>query len=104
MFITSHFWITAAFFYHLFLPSKSLNHVARLECLLFIFYCRLPITFANSLDPDQARQNVGPDLDPICVTQIMQMVFLREFFEKVDFEEKSAVTKSVKNPRGQRCR
>ena len=22
------------------------------------------ITFANSLDPDQDRQNVGPDLDP----------------------------------------
>ena len=26
------------------------------------------ITFANSLDPDQARQNVGPDLDPSCLT------------------------------------
>ena len=26
-------------------------------------FCRLLITFANSLDPDQARQNVGPDLD-----------------------------------------
>ena len=25
---------------------------------------RLLITFANSLDPDQDRQNVGPDLDP----------------------------------------
>ena len=24
--------------------------------------------FANSSDPDQARQNVGPDLDPICLT------------------------------------
>ena len=24
----------------------------------------LLITFANSLDPDQARQNAGPDLDP----------------------------------------
>ena len=22
------------------------------------------ITFANSIDPDQARQKVGPDLDP----------------------------------------
>ena len=30
--------------------------------------CRLLITFANSLDPDQARQNVGPDLDPNCLT------------------------------------
>ena len=25
------------------------------------------ITFANRLDRDQARQNVGPDLDPICL-------------------------------------
>ena len=31
------------------------------------FGCLL-ITFANSLDPDQARQNVGPDLDPSCLT------------------------------------
>ena len=31
-------------------------------------FCCLLITFANSLDPDQARQNVGPDLDPNCVT------------------------------------
>ena len=30
--------------------------------------CCLLITFANSLDPDQARQNVGPDLDPHCLT------------------------------------
>ena len=27
-------------------------------------FCCLLITFANSLDPDQARQYVGPDLDP----------------------------------------
>ena len=31
------------------------------------FYCLL-IKVANSLDPDQARQNVGPDLDPNCLT------------------------------------
>ena len=31
-------------------------------------FCRLLITFANSLDPDQARQNVGSDLDPNCLT------------------------------------
>ena len=30
-------------------------------------FCRLLITFANSLDPDQAQQNVGPDLDPNCL-------------------------------------
>ena len=27
-------------------------------------FCHLLITFANSLDPDQSRQNVAPDLDP----------------------------------------
>ena len=31
-------------------------------------FCCLLITFENSLDPDQARQNVGPDLDPNCLT------------------------------------
>ena len=34
----------------------------------FLTLCQLVphllITFANSLDPVQARQNVGPDLDP----------------------------------------
>ena len=33
-----------------------------------VSFCRLPITFANSLDPNQDRQNVGPDLDPNCLT------------------------------------
>ena len=31
------------------------------------FSCLL-MTFANSLDPDQDPQNVGPDLDPNCLT------------------------------------
>ena len=31
-------------------------------------FCCLLITFANSLDPDQASQNVEPDLDPNCLT------------------------------------
>ena len=30
--------------------------------------CRLLKTFTNSLDPDLARENAGPDLDPNCVT------------------------------------
>ena len=41
-------------------------------------FCHLQITFANSLDPDQDRQNVGPDLVPNCLTLI------KEFFEKVN--------------------
>ena len=31
-------------------------------------FCCLLITFANSLDQDQASQNAGPDLDPNCLT------------------------------------
>ena len=28
------------------------------------YFCRLLITFVNSLDPDQDQQNDDPDLDP----------------------------------------
>ena len=31
-------------------------------------FCHLLITFANSLDPDQEWQKVGPDLDSNCLT------------------------------------
>ena len=33
-------------------------------------FCHLQIhvTFVKNLDPDQARQNVGPDLDSNCLT------------------------------------
>ena len=44
------------------IPSKESFRIVDFE------KCRLLIFFANSLDPDQARQNVGPDLDPICLT------------------------------------
>ena len=30
--------------------------------------CHLLITFATSLDPDQAQQNIGPDMGPNCLT------------------------------------
>ena len=30
-------------------------------------FSHLLITFANNLDPDQARQNLEPDLDPNCL-------------------------------------
>ena len=42
-------------------------------------FCRLLITFANSLD--QNRQNVGSDLDPNRLT--LSTVFLKDFFEKL---------------------
>ena len=31
-------------------------------------FCHLLIALANSLDPDQARHFVGPDLEPNCLT------------------------------------
>ena len=31
-------------------------------------FCRLLVAYANSLDPDQDRHNVGPDLDIYCLT------------------------------------
>ena len=37
-------------------------------------FCCLLIPFANSLNPDQAQQNVGPDLDTL-------IVLMKEFFE-----------------------
>ena len=49
------------------------------------------ITFANSLDQDQDRQNVSPVLDPL-------IVFMKESFEKVNFEKKPEdENKSMKN-------
>ena len=49
------------------------------------FY-RVFITYANSLDPDQDRQNVGPDLDP---NSLALIVYLKEFFEKLNFDKVS---------------
>ena len=53
-------------------------------------FCCLLITFANSLDTDQDRQNVGPDLDPNYF--YILIVFLKEFFEKVNFEKSHQMT------------
>ena len=49
------------------------------------------MTFANSLDPNQAQQFVGPDLDPIAT--LMVDLLLKEFFEKVVFEKNQQTTK-----------
>ena len=58
-----------------------------------VCWCLLLIIFANSLDPDQARQNVRPDLDPNCLTL---MVILKKKFQKVDFEKNSRQQKKKK--------
>ena len=46
----------------------------------------------KQFDPNQVRHVVGPDLDPNCMTL---MLFLKEFFEKVGFEKKSADFETV---------
>ena len=42
-------------------------------------FCHLLITFANSLDPDQARQNVRPDLE------ILMVLKKKSAFKKVKY-------------------
>ena len=42
--------------------SKNQNLISSLELIAAL------MTFANSLDPDQDRHNVGPDLDLIRLT------------------------------------
>ena len=64
------------------LPRQSVNFY-----LFSSDFCCLLLTFANILDPDQDRHNVGPDLDPNRLT-------LKEYSEKVTFENKSADDKN----------
>ena len=52
------------------LEPNATNFKKYQQVVLYLILCPLSllITFANSLDPDQARQNVGPDLDPNFLT------------------------------------
>ena len=52
------------------LLSRSMQVSIQMQLVVILLYlsCRLLITFAKSLDPDQAWDFVGPDLDPICYT------------------------------------
>ena len=51
-------------------------------------FCCLLIVFANSLDPGQYRQNIGPELDTGRLPS-SESVSVR-VFEKVNFGKKSA--------------
>ena len=73
-------------------PNNCLKCFLLLLCSFNSFpasgdFCCLLITFADSLSPDQAQQNVGPDLDPNCLT--LWWYSWEIFFEKVNFEKKS---------------
>ena len=67
---------------------------------LFPTKCPLLIKFANSLDPDQARHFVGPDLDPICLT--LRWYSWQIFSKKFIFKNQQTTKKQEKFPRGQR--
>ena len=58
-------------------------------------FCRLLITFANSLDPDQARQNVGSDLDPNCL--ILWWYSWKIFLKKLILKKINRLQKSMQN-------
>ena len=50
--------------------------------------------FCKQLDLDQTRQNVGSDQAANCLKLV---VFLKEFFNKGDFEKNQQMTKSMQN-------
>ena len=60
-------------------------------------FCLLLINFANSLDPDQAWQNVGPDLDPNCLTLwwYSWKIFLKKLILKKFTDDKKAELPSL---------
>ena len=48
---------------------------------------RLLLIFSYSLSPDQARQNIAPDLDPKCLHYMVASLlkdFLKIYFKKVN--------------------
>ena len=58
--------------------------------------------FANSLDPDQTRQDIGPDLDPNCWTHSDHFpdFFLENFYfeinqQKTKYNEKLPIMQTV---------
>ena len=83
-------------FLHIYTAQVCLWLTAMLSSLTLsplVVTCRLLITFANSLDPDQARQNVRPDLDPNYLTL---MVFLKIFLKKLILQNKNPQTTTKK--------
>ena len=62
--------------------------------------CCLLINFANSLDPDQAWQKVGPDLDPNCFTLwwYSWKIFLKRLIKKKkDIKKACKITQHAKS-------
>ena len=66
----------------IFCKNEEIYRKNLLSAALGLLVSSADITLANSLNPDQTRQNVRPDLDPNCYTLIE--------FLKDDFGKKSA--------------
>ena len=72
--------------------------------VLFTWKCRLLITFANSLEPDQVEENVRPDPDPNCLTPdhipegfFLKMLILKEKKNQQMTKNHEKYTKHVKS-------
>ena len=62
-----------SFSYRYFNKIKRTSRLGRLLALSLEILCRLPIAFANGLNPDDNQQNVGLDLDPNCLTLMVAL-------------------------------
>ena len=62
------------------------------------------MTFAKSLNPDQAWQKVGPDLDPNCLNTGTLRVIRKECFENLYSEKIRQTKKAQKLPSMQRLK
>ena len=68
---------------------------------LFIYKCHQLVTFANSLEPDQAQHFVGPNLDPNCLTLYSDGI-LEEIFQKKLIWKKNQQT-TIKHAKFRNC-
>ena len=50
------------------------------------------VNVCKQFEPRSGPTNVGPDMDSYCFTL---MIFLKVFFEKVDFEKNQQTTKAL---------
>ena len=84
---------------YIFFVSSVLNGLCAILTLSLLKCCLL-ITFANSLDPDQAHKMSGL----IWIQIVTLIVFLKEFFEIVDEKNWQTTKKHEKLPSRQRVK
>ena len=62
---------------------KGITHLSE----NYAFFSTADDIEANSMEPDQARQTVEPDLDPNCLTLLT--IFLKEYLKKIILKKKN---------------